>query len=80
MDYEEREELRRAIVSNIDWLARRWSGEDGAWGDMLRQGLFLAQEHARFFAGEQAANREHHLLYCLKNALNLLAAALEHQE
>lgn len=78
--YDEREELRRAIANEIDWLYKRWtSREEGAWGEMLNQGLFLAREHARLFAGEQGANREHHLLYCTRNVLNLLEAALERQ-
>lgn len=77
-DYEAREELRRTLSREIDWLARRWTGKgEGAWGDMLDQSLFLAREHARLFSSEFGANREHHLIYALKSVLRLLAAALE---
>jgi hypothetical protein len=72
--------MRRAVSGEVDRLCKRWLGKgEGAWGDMLDQSLFLAREHARLFAGEHGANREHHLLYCARNVLNLLAAALERQ-
>lgn len=78
--YEEREELRRAIANEIEWLYKRWTHTgEGAWGEMLDQCLFLAREHSHLFAGEQGANREHHLLYCTRNVLKLLEAALERQ-
>lgn len=66
--WEEREALREDVRTRAASLLRK---RDLAQKDHL----FLAYEHIRLATDPDGANREHHLLYALRNLLILLEEA-----
>lgn len=63
--WEEREALREDVRARAERLFLRWQGP-------ARQHVFLAREHIRLATAPDGANREHHLLYALRNLFALL--------